>query len=468
MRYLLLLLIMFGLVGCAQNPVSGRTDFVMMSESQEVVVGQQNDQKIRQQYHVYADIRLQSYVNQIGQRLVKHSHRPELAYHFTLLDSAEINAFALPGGYVYITRGILAYLNSEAELAAVLGHELGHVTARHGVRQQSAAQAASIGVALAAIFVPELASQGGRQITDLLGGALLSGYGREHELEADRLGAEYLARSGYDPQAMIRVVAALKNQELLDAELAKKEGREPRRYHGLFASHPDNDTRLQQVIAEANKFTLATPREGRNKFLNLVNGMAFNESVDQGVVRNNGFYHAEQGIAMQFPAGWRVQNTPAVVAALAPKGQAVVQLRMGAKPAGSVVDYARKLVQAQGQVAAATIGGMPAALINLPDGLGAVIYKDDAAYILHGQRKHVSFDQTLLQTMHSFHRLTQAERKQVKPLKLQVIKVKAGDNYAQLAKKSPLGDAAESYLRLINGHYPSGEPEAGQRIKIVK
>src|SRR5574340_13310 len=255
------------LAGCAQNPVTGKSDFVMMSESEEIAIGRQYDEQvIKKQYRAYESKALQDYVDRVGQKLATQSHRPDLQYHFSVLDTPEINAFALPGGYVYVTRGILAYLNSEAELAAVVGHEIGHVTARHGVRQQSAAQAANLGLTIASIFVPELNTNIAQNLTNLLGGALLSGYGREHELEADRLGAQYLARTDYDPQAMIRVVGVLKNQELKDAELARQEGREPRRYSGLFATHPDNDTRLKQVVGEADKLAPAAPFEGRAEF----------------------------------------------------------------------------------------------------------------------------------------------------------------------------------------------------------
>ena len=176
---------------------------------------------------------LQSYVNEVGQKLAKNSHRSQLDFHFTVVDSPQVNAFALPGGYVYVTRGILAYLNSEAELAAVLGHEIGHVTARHSVQQYSAATAANVAATIggmaAGIFVPQLGRTTGTRCTkssrSLPADVLLSGYGRSHELEADRLGAEYLARSGYDPQAMIKVIGVLKNQELFDIEAAKQEGR---------------------------------------------------------------------------------------------------------------------------------------------------------------------------------------------------------------------------------------------------
>ena len=160
------------LANCAQNPVSGRANFVTMSESQEVQVGRQEDAKVREEYGVFDDTALQKYVNDIGQRLGKASHRPQLQYSYVVVDSPEINAFALPGGYIYITRGILAYLNSEAELAAVLGHETGHVTARHSVQQMSAATAAGVGATLLGIFVPVLRNQAGDTAINLLGNAL--------------------------------------------------------------------------------------------------------------------------------------------------------------------------------------------------------------------------------------------------------------------------------------------------------
>ena len=212
------------LSACATNPVTGKQDLVFMSESQEIALGNQASQQIMQQYRRYDDPALQSYVNEVGQRLAAKSHRANLDFHFTVLDSTQINAFALPGGHIYITRGLMAYLNSEAELAAVLGHEIGHVTARHGVRQQSSHQAAGLGMGLLGVFFPGMNNAAISQVMNVAGAALLSGYGREHELESDRLGAEYLANVGYDPNAMLEVVRVLKNQEIFDQKLAALEG----------------------------------------------------------------------------------------------------------------------------------------------------------------------------------------------------------------------------------------------------
>jgi len=473
MRLLIISLALSLLAGCAQNPVTGQSDFVMMSESQEIAIGRQyNEQVISKQYQVYESKALQDYVDRVGQKLAKNSHRSHLQYRFTVLDTPEINAFALPGGYVYITRGILAYLGSEAELAAVVGHEIGHVTARHGVRQQSAAQVANIGLAVASIFVPEIGTSLGQNLTNILGGVLLSGYGREHELEADRLGAQYLARADYDPQAIIRVLRVLKNQELKDIELAKQEGREPRRYSGLFATHPDNDTRLKQVVGEADRLAPAAPFEGRGEFLAAIDGLVFNDNTDQGVVRNNRFYHGELGIALQFPEAWQVHNLPDALIAVSPGGEARLQMKMDQKPRGTPVEYARRMAGANGNVQRLDLDGLSAATFELPNAIGGVIYHDKYAYILQAQAKARgglnAHRNAIFDTVRSFHSITAGERRLVKPLGIRVITARQGDTYAGLARNSPLGKSAESYLRLINAQYPDGEPQAGQRIKIVE
>ncbi|MFK8016091.1 MAG: M48 family metalloprotease, partial [Gammaproteobacteria bacterium] len=217
--------------GCASNPATGGTDFVTMSEEKEIEIGRITHPQILQKYRVYNDSALQAYVTRIGNELADKGDRPHLQYVFTVLDSEEVNAFAVPGGFVYITRGLLSYLNSEAELAAVLGHEIGHITARHAVRQQSGRSLLNILGSVAGATTGAV----GSTLTGLLGGALVSGYGRGMELEADELGAAYLVRVGYDSQAMIDVVTILKNQELFELERAEKEGREPRVYHGVFA-----------------------------------------------------------------------------------------------------------------------------------------------------------------------------------------------------------------------------------------
>ena len=472
------LVLPLALASCATNPVTGNPNFVTMSESQEVQVGRSEDPKVRQEYGVYDNAALQQYVNEVGQKLARHSHRPGLDYHFLVVDSPEVNAFALPGGYVYITRGILAYLNSEAELAAVLGHEIGHVTARHSVQQLSAATAAQVGASILQIFVPQARGGLGDTAVNLLGGALLSGYGREHELEADRLGAEYLARTGYDPQAMVKVVGVLKNQELFDAEVAKSEGREPRSYHGLFASHPDNDTRLQQVVGEAARFKPAAARTAREDFLRKIDRMVFADSPSQGVVRNNTLYHTELGLAMGFPQGWRVKNQPQNVTATSPGNEALIDFRMAGPAKDSPSEVLRGMVRVGfgAEVTPATINGLPAALASTTIGGKptriAVVFLGKNAYAIGAQAQNSQAMARYLPAIEaaqkSFHALTGQERALARPLAVRVITADAGLTFAGLARNSPLGKNAQGHLRVINGMYPAGEPAAGQALKIVQ
>src|SRR2546425_11902803 len=185
-------------LGCARNPVTGRREIVLVSESQEIAIGQQSDPQVREQYGVVENVALQAYVQSLGRKLVSVSHRPNLEWHFTVVDSPVVNAFAIPGGYVYLTRGILAYLGNEAEMAGVMGHEIGHVTARHSVQQITRSQLAQIGLGVGSVLSPTFGQFGNLAESSL--GVLFLRYSRDNEREADRLGVEYAARAAWDPR----------------------------------------------------------------------------------------------------------------------------------------------------------------------------------------------------------------------------------------------------------------------------
>lgn len=467
------------LVGCAQNPVTGNSDFVILSEDSEIGIGRTNHPKIIAQYGRYEDEALQRYVQSVGDALGKVSHRKELVYRFTVLDSPVINAFALPGGYIYITRGLMAYLNSEAELAAVLGHEIGHVTARHGVRQQSASQAANIGYTIGSILLPELRGAGSQNLFNILGGALLSGYGREHELESDGLGAEYLARSGYDPKAMLDVIRVLKNQSSFAATQAKQQGREPQGYHGVFASHPDNDTRLQKVVSAANQYRVQDGKVKRDDYLNRINGMTFGDSEKQGVRSGQYFYHRAMGFVVKFPKGWQINNKPDSIQSIAAGGEAFIE--MGAE------DLNRRLSPSQfikqrlsidrlrgGQ--ALSVHGLDGytGIAELRGNLGrvSVIYLGEKAFIFIGgvkdKRLFNQFDSLFLATAKSLHRLQDKEIPLAKAQRIEIKTVGRDDNYQAWSSRSRIGNAPMMQLRLLNAHYPAGELRLGQRAKSVQ
>ena len=465
------------LTHCAQNPVTGDKNFVLMSEQQEIEMGAQAHQDVLKEYAALDHPSLQAYVNEVGQRLAKQSHRPELNWHFTVVDSPDVNAFALPGGYVYITRGIMAYLNSEAELAGVVGHEIGHVTARHGVRQQSATTAAGLGAVLGSILVPGLNNQAGATLLQTLAQSWTAGYGREHELESDRLGAQYLAKTGYNPQAMIEVIGVLKNQELFAAEQAKHDGKTPATYHGTFDTHPSNDARLKQVVGEANKYTVPNPREGRSEYLHQMAGVYFGDSPDQGVIRDNALLHEKLGLAVQFPSGWKLQNRPDRVVAVSPQGDALVELQTGPKNDKPLDTLQKGLkLDVGARYDSGMLSGYPAAFAagaqqGKPVVVAAVVF-NGAQYLIAGMAKDKTVysreRNTLRGAINSFHALTTAEKQMARPYVLQLTTAQPGVTMSKLAQHSPLGVQAESQLRLLNDLYPRGEPKPGQLLKIVQ
>jgi predicted Zn-dependent protease len=484
MRRLLFLVLLFPLLsGCSVNPVSGEQDFVLMSESQEIALGRQEHPNILKQYGDYTDAELQAYVEEVGQRLARRSHRSDLSYSFTVLDSMEVNAFALPGGYIYITRGLLAYLNSEAELAAVLGHEIGHITARHSVRRLSAATAKDLGYNITSLFVPELRNEGVKQLFGVLGQALISGYGREHELEADRLGAEYLARTGYDPEAMIGVIRVLKNQELFERQLAKEEQRQPRVYHGVFASHPDNDKRLKEVVHAADRLKGRPVHRlaSREAFLQKQRGLVFGASAEQGILHGNRFYHRDLEIALRFPQGWEVDNRSDRLLASAPQQAAVLQLTT-TKPEpgqGSAAWLREQVGPVDGlePVIAANIRGVTATA-QLKTSLGprrarvAALDHRGMRYLFIGVRADEGglgkYDADFLRTIRDLHTLREDERHLAEPQQIALHRWTRGETLEELASRAKLEDHAEEQLRLLNDYYPRGEPAPGTLLKTVQ
>jgi len=477
-----------GVAACAVSPVNGERELALITEADELQLGRDNDLEIRKQYGVYDDQPLQAYVQRVGERLAAKSHRRQLQYTFTVLDSAEVNAFALPGGYVYVTRGLLAHLNSEAELAAVLGHEIGHVTARHAVRRYSAALAADLGVEVGSVFVPELGTRAGQALVNVIGGALLSGYGREQELEADHLGAEYLARSDYDPQAMIEVIGVLKNQELFDRQLAEREGRAPRAWHGLFATHPSADQRLQQAVAGADKHRSAgQPRTGRDDYLKRLDGLAFGDSAAQGIRRGNAFYHAGLGFTVRFPDGWQLDNSPERLLARRPDGGTLFEMQVTTRGAARtpqeylVVNMQLRDLREPNPIKVGTLPAYTAvSRMQTPFGLRdtrvAVVFLGRHAFRFFGVARDAparanaggALEREFLDSVHSLRLLRPGERTLARGLRLDIVAARAGDTFARLAGRGPLGADTENILRLLNGRYPQGEPQRGQLIKRIR
>ncbi len=472
------------LSSCASNPVTGRPDLVFSSEKSEIQRAREVHPMLLQQFGgAYEDQQLQQYVTEIGQRAAKVSQRPELQYTFTVLDSEEINAFTTGGGYVYITRGIMNFLNSDAELMAVLGHEIGHVNARHPVKRQTQSTLSNIGAAAVGIFTGSGDLAG---LANYAGAALVTGYGRDQELEADRLGAEYLAKGGLAPEHMIDVVRLLKNQEMFEVQRAREEKREPHIYHGVFASHPDNDQRLTEVVKAADKLDNVGDKvdPGRERYLKAIEGLPVGASRAQGVLKGNRFYHSNLGFTLAFPTGWRVENQPERLLAVSPGKESIMQMQTQAPPPNTNPQaFLSRLLARSNASQGATIEvnglqGYTAVVRSANTEFGivpvryAVIFHNNLAYIFAGASKASSgvpsADALFMSTVKTFRRLKSNEFELAEPYKVKIITVDSNTKIADLAKTSPVKEYAAEKLRLMNDLYPSKEPKPGQLLKIVE
>jgi predicted Zn-dependent protease len=454
-------------------------------ESKDVRTAKQMHVAFTQQMGVHSDLELQEYVQRVGAKLAAVSEMPGLDWHFTIVDTDDVNAFATMGGYVYISRGILPYFQNEADLAAVLGHEIGHITAEHLKKQNRKGMISGLASAATAIFtgMPALAD-----LTNMAGQAIISGYGRDAELEADRLGASYLAKSGYDPEAMIRVIATLKAQDTFERERARLEGREPRLYHGVFASHPDNDTRLQQAVASAGR-SPALAAGGTNNpegFMRAIEGLPVGSSARQGIVRENRFYHSDMQFTLAFPRGWQVMNEPDKILAIAPKKEHYLEIRAQAPPADLTDprEFAQRGLgnKRLSRTESLDVNGLKAwtgIVRGDPSPYGQsssvryfIIYYGNLMWVFKGASRSgvetPAGDPFFLSTANTFRRMRANEFQLAEPNRLHVMRAAEGTTIESLAKDSPIKQYPLQQLRLINNLYPEGEPKPGDLVKTVR
>jgi predicted Zn-dependent protease len=464
------------MMSCAVNPVTGQPEFVLMSESQEIEVGRQLDPEIIKEYGIYSDYTLQAYLNELGQKIAAVSDRPDLIYRFKVLNSPIINAFALPGGYVYVTRGLLAYINSESELAGVISHEVSHITARHAVRQYTQAQTYQLGVIAASIFYPELSQFG--QFGDFLAFAIIQGYSRSYELQADRLGIKYSSLVRYDPYCISSFMKTLDNVEVATGQKG---------YHGLFSSHPETEERIAKADEEAKKFT---PPAGsqfiklREKYLSKINGLAFGDNPENGIVVKNVFRHPELLIELTFPERWTVNNGKEVLAATDPDKKYFIQMRLStlgkkitAAEFAEKVESSFNLTKLYGSPQ--TIHGL-SAYVGTYEGMQREIGRikaqvvsmvvEDKGYSIMGFSSPEVFQNALPffnSTTNSFQRLTPEEARMIKSHKIRIYPVKSGDTWERIATDCGQQPSEAKTLALINAFNPSTPPTSGTIIKNI-
>lgn len=465
------------LTGCSTNPATGEQQFdgLMSRESEASIGAEQHTQIIKEYGGVYNNAALQSYVNSIGQKVARNTERPEVNYTFTLLDSPVVNAFALPGGYVYVTRGLLAVANDEAELASVLGHEVGHITARHQAARYSQSLLTSLGATVIGAAV------GDANISRALGvgnNLYISSYSRDQESQADQLGIRYLDRSGYDTTAMAGFLSSMGQYTTTESRI---EGKDDQQF-SYFSSHPQTADRVARATAESARYPKGPENRNRDKYMSMIRGMTYGDSADQGFTRGNDFYHPKLGFAFSVPDGYSIVNQPNQVAAMSKDGTVILLDMAKNKGSQSPSDYmAHEWMRGEraSKPEAITISGMPAAtdqfagtLNGRPVNIRVVAIQWSPSQVFRFQMAMpqgvgARTVEDLKRTTYSFHRMTEAERSQVKPQSVQIVTAKSGDTSETLARRMSVDRGALERFRALNDLGPQERIVSGRQYKII-
>src|SRR6266513_288832 len=331
--------------GCARNPATGANELMLVSESQEIQMGQQADSQVIQSIGLYPDPALQSYIGDLGKKLAANSERPSLPWTFRVVDDPAVNAFAIPGGFVYVTRGLLTHVTNEAQLATVMGHEIGHVTARHTAHQISREQVASLGLAVGSIASSQVAKYAGVASQAL--GVLFLKFSRDNENQADELGVRYSSRAKYDSRQMVDVM------QMLDRIEAQSSGRLPE----WLATHPNPGNRVEHINAVIARMQtdFAGATVNRDAFQRRLDGIVFSANPRDGFFKGTEFFHPDLRFRIAFPNGWRTANAKAAVSAQSPQQDAVIELTL--VQASNADQAARSFLASEGVQAGTVTAG---------------------------------------------------------------------------------------------------------------
>lgn len=462
------------LVACAVNPVSGKKQLVLMSEKQEIAMGAASDPEIMGFFGAYDDPALQSFINDKGQEMVKASHRSKIDYEFKIVDSPVVNAFAVPGGYVYFTRGIMATFNNEAEFAGVLGHEIGHITARHSVIQQRNAMLGQLGLIAGVVLVPEL-SQFVEPLSAGMQLAMMS-FGRDAERQSDKLGVEYSSRIGYDASEMAGFFNTLERQGKVAGAQEIPE---------FLSTHPSPEERNITVAKLAadwkKKLKLTNPKVNSESYLRIIDGLVFGEDPKQGFVEGNVFYHPALKFQFPTPGTWKLQNTPQQVQMAPENGEALLMLTLAGK--GSLQETANSLLQHYQLTLVDSkkekINGLKAILMIADQKqeqgtirvLSSLIEHEGNIYSLMGMSelsKFTRYQESFLSTIRDFKELTDSEKLNRKPdvIRIKTVPQQMTAQAAFQQFKVPASRMEE--LAILNGMLLSDQLDKGSLIKVIE
>lgn len=456
--------------GCATNPATGESELSLVGEQQEIQMGREADQQIVAQLGAYPDEDLQRYVSEIGQELAARSERPNLPWTFRVIDDASVNAFALPGGFVYVTRGLMAHLTSEAQIAGVLAHEIGHITAKHAVNRMSRGQLAQLGVGLGMIFVEEL-----RPFGDVAGVGLqllFLKFSRDDENESDALAVRYTSRLNYDPREMTEVFATL--ERLGEGE--SSQGRVP----GWLSTHPDPGDRQAHIqrLADASEMDLSQTVVRRTAYVRQLDGMVFGPNPREGFFDDeNVFYHPDLEFRMAFPRGWQTLNQKQAVQAMSPEQDALMVLTFAREstPRRALEAFSRQEGVEIGQTSTRSVGNVPAVWAEFrartEQGTlrGVVTYLDyrGNVYQLMGYGPEGSWSgnaRSVTSSIGSFRQETDSEVLSVRPKRIDLVDLDRSLSMPAFMERYP-SDAEIRTVAHINQTTPEGSLSGGTLAK---
>lgn len=472
--FLLWMSLIFLISSCAVNPVTGKHELMLLSETDEINLGRETDGRIIQQYGMYEDQRLIHYLNDICQQVAKVSHRPQLHYHFKILDLPLVNAFAVPGGYVYFTRGILATINSEAELAGLIGHEIGHITARHTAKQYSQAQLAQLGLGIGELFIQDIPMLSG--LAQLGVGLLFLRFSRDHEREADDLGVEYSSKLGYDATYMANFFETLERMDL---------GLDRSGLPSWFTTHPSPENRVEAIRKRAKEWQQKLgPRIlkiNRDFYLKQIEGLVFGEDPRQGYIEDHVFYHPDQRFQFPIPLRWRIHHRPSQIQMVDEEEKAMMILMVTS--GSSSKELAKEFIKRTGAVLIRSETIQVNHLFS--QRVISEIYTQKAAYRLlsyfiekgknvfmfHGltsinlfQKYGPMFDHTMRQ----FKELNDLRKIQVKPDRLRIHSTRNSDTLENILRSLGIENERLQEMALLNGRYLNEKIPENTLIKVVE
>jgi predicted Zn-dependent protease len=469
---ILILAAILAAIACAVNPVSGKKELMFFSEKAEIALGQDTDRQIKQQFGIYEDKGLNEYVGAVGRKMVPFSHRPNLQYHFAVLDTPVINAFAAPGGFIYVTRGIMVLMNSEAELAAVLGHELGHVAARHSVKRLSGTILLSVGLLLGSALNKDIAKLAG--LAGIGMQLLFLKFSRSDEYQADSLGISYARQAAYSPGEMLRFFKALENMSVDSGGS---------RLPSFLSTHPLTKDRIAKVkeMVSSQDVRLAVKKE---PYLRQVDGMVYGDNPHQGFAENGVFYHPAMAFFFTIPAGWSVENTPKQVVAGEKNGKAALILQ--AEETSQDLDpYLQAKIKEFGQAELLQAGSNAVnrfpcrqAYCRVPQKQGeplairlACIRKDGRIYTFVGLSSFADSDiyqPVLERAIRSFQKLSDPRYLNRGPKRISLLQPNGRQTLETLMNSSGVERQLWKQLAVFNSIGLSAVPESGQLIKLVR